>query len=48
MIPKRPFYFLRLGQTDWNREGRYQGVSDVALNATGVAQAEALPRVWLH
>jgi probable phosphoglycerate mutase len=41
MIPKRPFYFLRHGQTDWNLEGRYQGHCDVALNATGIAQAEA-------
>ena len=41
MIPKRPFYFLRHGETDWNREGRYQGHSDTPLNATGVAQANA-------
>jgi probable phosphoglycerate mutase len=41
MIPKRSFYFLRHGETDWNREGRYQGHADVPLNATGIAQAGA-------
>lgn len=41
MISERPFYFLRHGQTDWNRDGRYQGTSDTPLNETGLAQARA-------
>lgn len=41
MLLTRPFYLLRHGQTDWNLEGCYQGHSDVPLNATGLAQAEA-------
>ncbi|MEZ5854468.1 MAG: histidine phosphatase family protein [Hyphomicrobiaceae bacterium] len=41
MIPRRPFYFLRHGQTNWNLEGRYQGVADTPLNETGLAQAQA-------
>jgi broad specificity phosphatase PhoE len=39
MIPKRPFYFLRHGQTDIER--RYQGHSDVPLNGMGIDQARA-------
>ena len=34
------FYFLRHGQTDHNRQRICQGHTDVALNSTGVAQAE--------
>jgi broad specificity phosphatase PhoE len=41
MIPQRPFYFLRHDETDWNREGWYQGQFDIQLNATGIAQAQA-------
>jgi broad specificity phosphatase PhoE len=32
----------RHGETDWNREGRYQGHADPPLNATGRAQAGQL------
>jgi len=41
MIPKRPFLFLRHGETEFNREGRYQGSIDIPLNDSGVAQATA-------
>ena len=38
-------YFVRHGETDWNRDGRIQGQSDPPLNEAGRTQARVLAGV---
>ena len=37
-----PLYFIRHGETDWNKQGLIQGWTDTELNERGHAQARAL------
>jgi probable phosphoglycerate mutase len=39
---RRVLYLARHGETSWNREGRWQGHTDIELNEVGHGQARAL------
>jgi probable phosphoglycerate mutase len=38
-VPTPLLYYIRHGETDWNREGRLQGQREIPINANGRAQA---------
>jgi broad specificity phosphatase PhoE len=38
-ITNKSFYFMRHGETDWNRQRIYMGQTDIPLNEFGIQQA---------
>jgi broad specificity phosphatase PhoE len=45
------FYLLRHGETEWNKLGKFQGLTDVSLNERGFSQARDSARAalgWEH
>lgn len=44
----KTLYIVRHGETDWNKMGKYQGITDVPLNKNGLAQAKACGEALSH
>lgn len=44
-LPLMPFYFLRHGETDWNRRNIIMGSTDISLNELGLKQAHDASRI---
>ncbi len=45
------FYLLRHGETEWNKLGKFQGLTDISLNERGLSQARDSARAalaWDH
>src|SRR6476659_3119309 len=46
--PRMNILLVRHGETAWNREGRYQGRTDIPLSPDGEAQVQALALRLTH
>lgn len=43
-IPHTPFYFVRHGQTDYNKDNKIMGQIDIPLNEVGLEQAQNIAK----
>lgn len=46
MLVRETFYYVRHGETDYNKQDRMQGLLDIPLNETGLAQAHAAKHLF--
>lgn len=38
----KTLYIVRHGETDWNKMGKYQGITDVPLNENGLKPSKSM------
>ncbi len=46
MLHKQTFYYVRHGETDYNKKNHMQGLLDIPLNETGIGQAHAAKHLF--
>lgn len=47
-IPHVPFYFVRHGQTEYNKDNKIMGQIDIPLNEVGLHQAQVVAKTLQH
>ena len=47
-IPYIPFYFVRHGETDYNKDNKIMGQIDIPLNEVGLQQAQLVAKTLQH